>query len=55
LITLEKAVNKESMIYKNLHDKVGLITGGSRGIGQAIAKRLGKEGCHLYKIYRKNP
>ncbi len=29
---------------KGLQDKVALVTGGSSGIGQAIAIRLGEEG-----------
>jgi 3-oxoacyl-[acyl-carrier protein] reductase len=32
--------------------RVAIVTGGSRGIGEAIVKRLAKDGCHVIAIAR---
>jgi 3-oxoacyl-[acyl-carrier protein] reductase len=39
---------------KSLSNKVALVTGGSRGIGAAIVRRLAKEGAHVAFTYRKS-
>src|SRR5437879_5004051 len=38
----------------NLSDKVALVTGGSRGIGRAIAKRLAADGASVAITYAKD-
>jgi glucose 1-dehydrogenase len=40
---------------KGMQDKVALVTGGSSGIGQAIAIRLGEEGANVAINYVGQP
>ncbi|WP_259065187.1 SDR family NAD(P)-dependent oxidoreductase [Mucilaginibacter sp. X4EP1] len=39
---------------KNLTDKIALVTGGSRGIGAAIAKKLAAEGAYVVFTYERS-
>jgi 3-oxoacyl-[acyl-carrier protein] reductase len=39
---------------KPLQDKVAIVTGSSRGIGRAIAERLGQDGAHVVVTYAGN-
>ena len=36
----------------HLKDKIVLITGGSKGLGLAMAQRFASEGCHLHLVAR---
>ena len=37
-----------------LENKVAIVTGGSQGIGEAIARRFAKEGADVAIVYSRN-
>ncbi len=51
LIKVESFQSEEIDMYKDLENKVAVITGGSKGIGNAIAERFGQEGMSVVINY----
>jgi 3-oxoacyl-[acyl-carrier protein] reductase len=51
--TAQKLLESQGDLMSHLKDKVALVTGGSRGIGAGIAKRLAKHGASVALTYMK--
>jgi 3-oxoacyl-[acyl-carrier protein] reductase len=47
----QQLIIKKILQMRSLHNKIALITGGSRGIGAAIAKRMAREGADVAITY----
>src|SRR5829696_8813976 len=42
------------MVVERFHDRVAIVTGGTRGIGAAISSRLVEQGAHVAAVYAEN-